>query len=115
MEEYHEHDQVFSKIDFPHLQQNEDHQNRGSPIKVKIEFRYTIKEERKLAIKKMLEGFHVGDVGDDKGDCAVCLEGFSERKYRLCLPCLHVFHENCIVSWLLESTSCPLCRFEISL
>ncbi|KAK3018278.1 hypothetical protein RJ639_003546 [Escallonia herrerae] len=44
-------------------------------------------------------------------DCAVCLCEFSEKdKLRLLPMCSHAFHINCIDTWLLSNSSCPLCR-----
>lgn len=44
-------------------------------------------------------------------DCAVCLCEFSEKdKLRLLPTCSHAFHINCIDTWLLSNSSCPLCR-----
>ncbi|XP_057948890.1 RING-H2 finger protein ATL46-like [Malania oleifera] len=44
-------------------------------------------------------------------DCAVCLCEFSERdKLRLLPLCGHAFHIDCIDTWLLSNSSCPLCR-----
>lgn len=44
-------------------------------------------------------------------DCAVCLCEFSEKdKLRLLPVCSHAFHINCIDTWLLSNSTCPLCR-----
>ncbi|KAJ8774939.1 hypothetical protein K2173_019943 [Erythroxylum novogranatense] len=44
-------------------------------------------------------------------DCAVCLCEFSEKdKLRLLPTCSHAFHINCIDTWLLSNSTCPLCR-----
>lgn len=44
-------------------------------------------------------------------DCAVCLCEFSETDQLRLLPmCSHAFHLNCIDTWLLSNSTCPLCR-----
>ncbi|XP_060193674.1 RING-H2 finger protein ATL46-like [Lycium barbarum] len=44
-------------------------------------------------------------------DCAVCLCEFTEKdKLRLLPTCSHAFHINCIDTWLLSNSTCPLCR-----
>ncbi|KAL9454904.1 hypothetical protein AB3S75_010332 [Citrus x aurantiifolia] len=44
-------------------------------------------------------------------DCAVCLCEFSDKdKLRLLPMCSHAFHINCIDTWLLSNSTCPLCR-----
>lgn len=44
-------------------------------------------------------------------DCAVCLCEFSEHdKLRLLPLCSHAFHIDCIDTWLLSNSTCPLCR-----
>ena len=44
-------------------------------------------------------------------DCAVCLCEFSqEDKLRLLPMCSHAFHIECIDTWLLSNSTCPLCR-----
>ncbi|KAF7838351.1 RING-H2 finger protein ATL47 [Senna tora] len=49
-------------------------------------------------------------------DCAVCLCEFSEQdKLRLLPMCSHAFHINCIDTWLLSNSTCPLCRATISI
>ncbi|XP_011044332.1 PREDICTED: RING-H2 finger protein ATL46-like [Populus euphratica] len=44
-------------------------------------------------------------------DCAVCLCEFSDQERLRLLPqCSHAFHINCIDTWLLSNSTCPLCR-----
>ncbi|GKV14475.1 hypothetical protein SLEP1_g25354 [Rubroshorea leprosula] len=44
-------------------------------------------------------------------DCAVCLSEFSLKdKLRLLPMCSHAFHIDCIDTWLLSNSTCPLCR-----
>ncbi|KZV29587.1 hypothetical protein F511_00865 [Dorcoceras hygrometricum] len=47
----------------------------------------------------------------DPFDCAVCLCEFEgEDKLRLLPRCSHAFHMDCIDTWLLSHSTCPLCR-----
>ncbi|GFP95448.1 RING-H2 finger protein atl72 [Phtheirospermum japonicum] len=44
-------------------------------------------------------------------ECAVCLEGYkSGEKCRVLPKCNHIFHCECIDSWLLKTGACPICR-----
>ncbi|KAI3771966.1 hypothetical protein L6452_03139 [Arctium lappa] len=44
-------------------------------------------------------------------DCAVCLCEFEgDDKLRLLPKCSHAFHMDCIDTWLLSHSTCPLCR-----
>ncbi|KAL1195919.1 putative RING-H2 finger protein ATL49 [Cardamine amara subsp. amara] len=44
-------------------------------------------------------------------DCPVCLCEFeTEDKLRLLPKCSHAFHVDCIDTWLLSHSTCPLCR-----
>ncbi|KAG7584308.1 Zinc finger RING-type [Arabidopsis suecica] len=44
-------------------------------------------------------------------DCPVCLCEFeTEDKLRLLPKCSHAFHVECIDTWLLSHSTCPLCR-----
>ncbi len=45
---------------------------------------------------------------DNAGDCLVCRERLEKGKK---LPCGHVFHLDCLKSWLQHQQSCPLCRY----
>ncbi|KAK1293566.1 RING-H2 finger protein ATL46 [Acorus calamus] len=57
--------------------------------------------------------FHYREIIGSKEpfDCAVCLCEFSdEDKLRLLPLCGHAFHLDCIDTWLLSNSTCPLCR-----
>lgn len=45
-------------------------------------------------------------------ECVVCLENFKHGCVLMGLPCGHVFHQNCIVMWLVGGRHCcPVCRW----
>ncbi|KAF8089213.1 hypothetical protein N665_0513s0007 [Sinapis alba] len=49
-------------------------------------------------------------------DCPVCLSEFeTEDKLRLLPKCSHAFHVDCIDTWLLSHSTCPLCRSNLLL
>lgn len=43
-------------------------------------------------------------------NCAICRDPLTSAKK---LPCGHLFHTNCLRSWLEYNSSCPSCRFEL--
>lgn len=44
---------------------------------------------------------------DDKGECIICFEELEKGQTIARLPCLCIYHKNCIDSWLTRSQSCP--------
>jgi hypothetical protein len=42
--------------------------------------------------------------------CAICVEKFVPGELTRELDCKHVFHRDCIESWIPRSLACPLCR-----
>ncbi|CAN6190701.1 unnamed protein product [Urochloa humidicola] len=49
--------------------------------------------------------------GKEPFDCAVCLCEFAgDDRLRLLPLCGHAFHIDCIDTWLLSNSTCPLCR-----
>ncbi|RHY29620.1 hypothetical protein DYB37_011907 [Aphanomyces astaci] len=53
------------------------------------------------------------DEVDNKHDCAVCKDVYELKEEALRLPCAHDFHSDCILPWLKQHNSCPVCRFEL--
>lgn len=46
----------------------------------------------------------------DNGDCRVCLTDFTPGEKLRTLPCLHIYHVDCIDEWLKRNAVCPVCR-----
>ncbi|GMN41807.1 hypothetical protein TIFTF001_011035 [Ficus carica] len=72
--------------------------------------------ERKELTKEMLKGCRVNKF-KDCAKCAICLEefGVGRKLTAVRMPCSHEFHEKCMLTWLLNTPSCPLCRFNMSI
>lgn len=43
-------------------------------------------------------------------DCPICLTELSSVVSRMELPCSHIFHRDCVMTWLKKNPSCPICR-----
>ncbi|CAM0912968.1 unnamed protein product [Alopecurus aequalis] len=96
-------------------------------------------EEEESALQRQLQQlFHLHDAGLDQAvidalpvflyaevvvgagakepfDCAVCLCEFAgDDRLRLLPLCGHAFHIECIDTWLLSNSTCPLCRHALA-
>lgn len=48
---------------------------------------------------------------EDDECCCICLEGFTRGTVITQLsPCTHRFHHGCVVQWLRNNRTCPICR-----
>ncbi|KAI9169821.1 hypothetical protein LWI28_018144 [Acer negundo] len=45
--------------------------------------------------------------------CAICKDEFCAHSEAKQLPCKHLYHSHCILTWLSLHSSCPLCRFQL--
>ena len=45
--------------------------------------------------------------------CPVCQEELKVGTEAVKLPCLHLYHQDCILPWLQKRNTCPMCRFEL--
>lgn len=52
--------------------------------------------------------------GEDK-TCNICITPYKENETLIYLPCLHTFHESCILPWLRDNENCPNCKKEVYL
>ncbi|KAL2878944.1 hypothetical protein SGCOL_005642 [Colletotrichum sp. CLE4] len=64
------------------------------------------KLQRKKVDKEML-----GSEG--KAECTICIDDFNVGDDATVLPCKHWFHDQCVVMWLKEHNTCPICRTPI--
>ena len=46
----------------------------------------------------------------EKHECSICLVEIEAGGDILALPCIHVFHRECVVTWLARSKTCPICK-----
>ena len=64
-----------------------------------------------LEVSKMNDVSHLND---EKKQCLICLEDFKNGDEVIYLPCLHVFHKDCLLEWFREHNYCPICKFKLT-
>ena len=83
---------------------NNDPNKYGSPPASKSEIeklnKYTLTKEK-------LKSF------GNENLCSVCKEELNIGDKLIDLPCNHYFHIDCLMPWLSQHDSCPVCRFEL--
>ncbi|MCL7036201.1 hypothetical protein MKW94_009364 [Papaver nudicaule] len=58
-------------------------------------------------ISKLNKTEYAGESGEP---CMICIEEFYKKEVVITLGCLHVFHSGCLLRWIEENRTCPLCR-----
>ena len=56
---------------------------------------------------------NVDKLNPEKRRCTICLENFAKFDKVINLNCLHMFHDNCIKTWLKKKSYCPICKNEV--
>ena len=46
--------------------------------------------------------------------CSICISEFENEEKIKRLPCGHLFHGNCINTWLVQNSLCPICKTNVS-
>jgi len=49
-------------------------------------------------------------IKSDNDKCIICQKGYDVENEVMRLNCSHLFHKECIIRWLIENDSCPLCK-----
>lgn len=49
----------------------------------------------------------------EKNSCTICLNEFHRGEVLKTLPCLHIYHSDCINEWMQVSRTCPICKNSI--
>jgi E3 ubiquitin-protein ligase RNF115/126 len=63
--------------------------------------------EKSIITEKKLKEFGF------ENSCPVCKDEFIINEECLLMPCQHHFHKDCLLPWLKERNSCPVCRYEL--
>eukprot|EP01062_Namystynia_karyoxenos_P069467 TRINITY_DN6495_c0_g1_i3.p1 TRINITY_DN6495_c0_g1~~TRINITY_DN6495_c0_g1_i3.p1 ORF type:complete len:292 (+),score=67.24 TRINITY_DN6495_c0_g1_i3:72-947(+) len=61
--------------------------------------------------------FQIGSLeqlSEENKRCPICLCDFEEGEEVRALPCLHVFHPECVDRWLKDNRVCPTCKKDIT-
>lgn len=46
-------------------------------------------------------------------ECVICLGSMDEGHKKYKLYCDHCYHKECIINWILEKPTCPLCNLPL--
>eukprot|EP00792_Barthelona_sp_PAP020_P001521 TRINITY_DN12422_c0_g1_i1.p1 TRINITY_DN12422_c0_g1~~TRINITY_DN12422_c0_g1_i1.p1 ORF type:complete len:203 (-),score=39.71 TRINITY_DN12422_c0_g1_i1:104-673(-) len=46
-------------------------------------------------------------------NCPICFGEYKEESELISLPCQHTFHSECLIEWLKQNNTCPICRANV--
>ena len=55
----------------------------------------------------------INKLTEEKKKCCICLENYKNNDETIILPCVHIFHSNCIKHWMKRQDTCPICKNKI--
>jgi len=50
---------------------------------------------------------------EEDNTCSICLSEYENDDEIARLPCSHLFHKDCVMSWTRNHVRCPLCNFDL--
>ena len=56
----------------------------------------------------------ISKLDNEKKNCIICLENFKVGEKVIILPCVHIFHSECIKNWFTAKDECPMCKFKLT-
>jgi hypothetical protein len=75
------------------------------------------KEDAK-EIMRFIPVSEIKEIKQENGNelkCMICLYDFNIGETECTLPCLHIFHSDCLEQWIERKRLCPVCKYDISL
>ncbi|XP_077994083.1 uncharacterized protein LOC144447841 isoform X2 [Glandiceps talaboti] len=90
------------------------HVNRGASPGTIERHTFPHKFQKRKRNASTSEDDQEGDGDNEETDkCTICLSVFEEDDDVRRLPCMHLFHINCVDQWLSTNKRCPICRVDI--
>ena len=56
----------------------------------------------------------INKLNDESKRCIICLDNFKINDNVIYLPCFHIFHKKCIITWMSKKAICPFCKLNIN-
>ena len=86
----------------------------GAPVDIPV---FMISKNDAALLQKLYKNDNKNDphicVRPKVTECSICQENFEEGETLMKLHCRHLYHAECVQSWLKEHNTCPLCRIEM--
>ena len=60
-----------------------------------------------------LKDIIINKLNEENKKCLICFDDYVNNDIVTYLPCLHFFHNNCVVKWIKEMPLCPICKLNI--
>ncbi|CCG82660.1 Putative uncharacterized protein [Taphrina deformans PYCC 5710] len=81
--------------------------NRNPQTNVQPASDVAIAQIRRITLQKGADGLAGSKIGDE---CSICQDDYTEGEVLVDLDCHHVYHEECLLSWIKTNRMCPICR-----